>query len=111
MFSPNVACRSPSCLSLTRRLEGRLGRLDALGTKGRRGAGDLFDMLEERKGRRRHVDSGLQRRFEAIALDGDKPGLFPEPHFEYAVLLANGRLRFPERRLPLRLHWLRGPEL
>jgi hypothetical protein len=77
-----------------------LNRLDALGTKGRRGAGDLYDLLEERKGRHRHVDSGLQRRFEEIALDGYKAGLLPEPHFEYAVVLPNGRFRYPDVAYP-----------
>jgi hypothetical protein len=47
--------------------------------------GDLFGFLQECKGRKRHVDSGLQRRFEQIALDGFKAGHLPEPHFEYAV--------------------------
>jgi hypothetical protein len=77
-----------------------IDRLGALGTKGRRGAGDLFDMLEGRKGRKRHVDSGLQRRFEQIALDGFKAGLLPEPHFEYAVQLKNGRWRYPDVAYP-----------
>ncbi|HEY4938682.1 MAG TPA: hypothetical protein VIJ69_06605 [Actinomycetota bacterium] len=75
-------------------------RLDALGTKGRRGAGDLFDFLQECKGRKRHVDSGLQRRFEQIALDGFKAGLLPEPHFEYAVQLNDGRWRYPDVAYP-----------
>jgi hypothetical protein len=40
----------------------------------------VLDFLQECKGRKRHVDSGLQRRFEQIALDGFKAGLLPEPH-------------------------------
>ncbi|MCW3044653.1 MAG: hypothetical protein JWL57_2811, partial [Actinobacteria bacterium] len=47
-------------------------------------------MLEERRGRKRHVDSEFQRQLEQIALDGYKAGLLPEPFFEYPVQLANG---------------------
>jgi hypothetical protein len=75
-------------------------RLEALGTRGRRGGRDLFDLLQARKGRKRHVDSDLQRRFEQIALDGYKTGLLPEPHFEYAVQLPNGHWRFPDIAYP-----------
>ena len=75
-------------------------RLEALGTRGRRGGRNLFDLLQARKGRKRHVDSDLQRRFEQIALDGYKAGLLPEPHFEYAVQLPNGHWRFPDVAYP-----------
>jgi len=49
-------------------------RLKAQGTRGRRGAADLFELLQERRGRKRQVDSGLQRDFEQIALDGYTAG-------------------------------------
>jgi hypothetical protein len=75
-------------------------RLDALGTKGRRGAGDLFDLLQECKGRKRHVDSGLQRRLEKIVLDAARAGLLPDPQFEYAVLMSDGRWRYPDVAYP-----------
>jgi hypothetical protein len=75
-------------------------RLEAMGTKGRKGAGELLDLLEERKGRRRHVDSGLQRRFEKIALDAYRAGLLPEPFFEYPVQLSDGRWRYPDTAYP-----------
>jgi hypothetical protein len=75
-------------------------RLEAMGTKGRKGAGELLDLLEERKGRRRHVDSGLQRRFEKIALDACRAGLLPEPFFEYPVQLSDGRWRYPDTAYP-----------
>jgi hypothetical protein len=57
-------------------------------------------LLDARKGRKRHVDSGLQRRFEQIALDGFKAGILPEPHFEYAVQLEDGRWRYPDVAYP-----------
>jgi hypothetical protein len=75
-------------------------RLKAQGTRGRRGAADLFVLLEERRGRKRHVDSELQRRFEQIALDECRAGLLPEPFFEYPVQLANGRWRYPDVAYP-----------
>jgi hypothetical protein len=75
-------------------------RLEALGTKGRKGAGDLHALLDERRGRSRHVDSGLQRRFEKIALDAHKAGLLPEPSFEHPVQLADGRWKYPDVAYP-----------
>jgi hypothetical protein len=84
-------------------------RLEALGTKGRKGAGDLHALLEERRGRSRHVDSGLQRRFEKIALDAYKAGLLPLlcprgtptlPSFEHPVQLADGRWKYPDVAYP-----------
>ena len=75
-------------------------RLKAQGIPGRRGAGDLFEMLEERRGRKRQVDSELQRRFEEIALGGYRAGLLPEPYFEYPVQLADGRWRYPDVAYP-----------
>jgi hypothetical protein len=75
-------------------------RLRALGTTGRKGAGGLFHVLEERQGRSRHVDSDLQRRLETIALDAYKAGLLPEPHFEYPVQLSDGRWRYPDTAYP-----------
>jgi hypothetical protein len=77
-----------------------MNRLEALGTTGRKGAGDLFHLLEERQGRSRHVDSGLQRRLERIALDAYKAGLLPEPFFEYPVQLSDGRWRYPDAAYP-----------
>ena len=75
-------------------------RLKAQGTQGRNGAAGLLKMLEERRGRKRHVDSELQRRFEQIALDGYKAGVLPEPFFEYPVQLADGRWRYPDIAYP-----------
>ncbi|HYR61974.1 MAG TPA: hypothetical protein VET24_04990 [Actinomycetota bacterium] len=71
-------------------------RLSSLGTRGRRSAGELVAMLEERRGRKRHVDSGLQREFEQIALDAYKAGRLPKPHFEYPVRLSDGTWRYPD---------------
>src|SRR5437588_494195 len=90
----------PAGQPLTRRLEGRLGRLKAQGTRGRIGAAGLMEVLEERRGRKRHVDSDLQRRFEEIALGGYRAGLLPEPFFEYPVQLADGRWRYPDVAYP-----------
>jgi hypothetical protein len=81
-------------------LELLFNRLKAQGTKGRSGAAGLLDMLEERRGRKRHVDSEFQRQLEQIALDGYKAGLLPEPFFEYPVQLANGRWRYPDVAYP-----------
>jgi hypothetical protein len=75
-------------------------RLHALGTRGRKGGGGLHALLEERRGRSRHVDSGLQRRLEKIALDGYKAGLLPQPYFEYPVQLSDGRWRYPDVGYP-----------
>jgi hypothetical protein len=75
-------------------------RLKAQGTQGRSGAGELREMLEERRGRKRHVDSELQRRFEEIAREGYKAGLLPEPYFEYPVQLPDGRWRYPDVAYP-----------
>jgi hypothetical protein len=75
-------------------------RLKAQGTRGRRGAADLCELLQERRGRKRHVDSDLQRDFEQIAREGYKAGLLPEPFFEYPVQLANGRWRYPDVAYP-----------
>jgi hypothetical protein len=81
-------------------LELLFNRLQAQGTRGRSGAAGLLEMLEERRGRKRHVDSELQRRFEQIALDGHRAGLLPEPFFEYPVQLADGRWRYPDVAYP-----------
>ncbi len=77
-----------------------VNRLKAQGTQGRSGAAGLVQVLEERRGRKRHVDSELQRRFEEIALGGYRAGLLPEPFFEYPVQLADGRWRFPDVAYP-----------
>jgi hypothetical protein len=77
-----------------------VNRLKAQGTRGRSGAAGLMEVLEERRGRKRHVDSELQRRFEEIALGGYRAGLLPEPFFEYPVQLANGRWRYPDVAYP-----------
>ncbi len=73
-------------------------RLAAMGTQGRSGTRDLLQMLEERKGRKRHVDSGLQRELERIALHGYRDGLravfrVPGPPVQRADAL-------PGRRVP-----------
>lgn len=75
-------------------------RLAAMGVQGRDGAAGLRRLFEEFRGRKRHVDSSLQREFEQIALDGYRRGLLPEPHFEFPVKLANGRWRFPDVGFP-----------
>src|ERR1700730_15365671 len=60
-------------------------RLEARGLGGRGGAGELMGLLRERQGRSRHVDSGLQRRLEKIALAGYPAGLLPKTYFAYPV--------------------------
>ena len=77
-----------------------VNRLKAQGTQGRSGAAGLVQVLEERRGRKRHVDSELQRRFEEIALGGYRAGLLPEPFFEYPVQLSDGRWRYPDVAYP-----------
>ena len=77
-----------------------VNRLGAQGLQGRKGAGDLMGLLRERQGRQRHVDSGLQRRLEEIALEGYRAGLLPKPYFEYPVRLSNGRWRYPDVGYP-----------
>ena len=77
-----------------------VNRLKAQGTQGRSGAAGLMEVLEERRGRKRHVDSELQRRFEEIAVRGYRAGLLPEPFFEYPVQLADGRWRYPDVAYP-----------
>src|SRR5437588_10894494 len=77
-----------------------VNRLTAQGTQGRSGAAGLMEVLEERRGRKRHVDSELQRQFEEIALGGYRAGLLPEPFFEYPVQLADGRWRYPDVAFP-----------
>jgi hypothetical protein len=77
-----------------------LNRLEAQGVRGRAGAGDLMRLLEERQGRGRHIDSGLQRQLEKIALDGYTAGLLPKPYFEYPVQLSDGRWRYPDVGYP-----------
>jgi very-short-patch-repair endonuclease len=75
------------------------GTLEALGTKGRRGAGVLADILDERRGRKRHADSEpqriLQAALEARALKAE---------YEYEIRLPGGTsvfadVAFPRRRL------------
>ncbi|MFN2591949.1 MAG: hypothetical protein ABR532_03835, partial [Candidatus Dormibacteria bacterium] len=78
-----------------------LDRLEAQGVRGRSGAGDLMQLLEGRQGRSRHVDSGLQRQLEKIALDGYAAGLLPEPNFEYPVQLSDGRWKYPDVAYPI----------
>ena len=75
-------------------------RLDAMGVAGRKNAGKLVALLQERKGRTKVEDSGLQRRFEEIALDGYKAGILPEPYFEYGVRLSDGREKRPDIAYP-----------
>ena len=75
-------------------------RLNAAGTRGRTGAFSLRTLLETRQGRRRHVDSGLQRRFEKVAADAAKAGRLPPPSFEYPVKLRSGRWRYPDVAYP-----------
>src|SRR5258708_6763547 len=59
-----------------------------------------MNMLEGMKGRSRHVDSDMQRRFERIVIEAYKAGLLPEPHLEYAVLMSDGRWRYPDIAYP-----------
>ena len=75
-------------------------RLQAQGTRGRNGAAGLFEMLEERRGRKRHVDSEFQRQLEQSPLDGYRAGLLPEPFFEYPVQLPDGRWRYRDVAYP-----------
>jgi hypothetical protein len=84
-------------------------RLEAQGLQGRKGAGALMELLKERQGRQRHVDSGLQRRLENIALEGYRAGLLalscPRgtptlPYFDYPVRLSNGRWKYPDVGYP-----------
>jgi hypothetical protein len=76
------------------------GRLDALGTQGRRGAGALGEMLRERQGRERHVDSEAQRRLEKLVTGAARRGLLPRPYFEYPVQLLDGTWRYPDVGYP-----------
>jgi hypothetical protein len=75
-------------------------RLDVLGTQGRQGAGALAQMLLERQGRERHVDSGAQRRLEKLVTLAARQGRLPTPHFEYPVQLGDGRWRYPDVGYP-----------
>jgi hypothetical protein len=75
-------------------------RVEDLGTQGRRGAGDLAELLVELKGRKRHVDSGAQRRLERLLLEAAKQGRLPTPYFEYPVQLSNGEWRYPDAGYP-----------
>jgi hypothetical protein len=75
-------------------------RLDALGTRGRPGAGVLAELLVERQGRERHVDSGAQRRLEKLATEAAREGRLPTPCFEYAVQLSDGTWRYPDVGYP-----------
>jgi hypothetical protein len=75
-------------------------RLTAMGLRGRGGAGDLMGLLQERQGRSRHVDSGLQRRLEKVAVEGYRAGLLPKPYFEYPVQLSAVGLESPEVGYP-----------
>ena len=77
-----------------------VNRLQAQGTRGRSGATGLMEVLEERRGRKRHVDSELQRHLEEIALGAYRAGLLPQPFFEYPVQLADGRWRYPDVAYP-----------
>lgn len=76
------------------------GRLADLGTKGRKGAGVLAGMLEDRLDRTRHVESGAQRRLEKLVTQAARQGRLPTPHFEYPVQLSNGEWRFPDVGYP-----------
>jgi hypothetical protein len=76
------------------------GRLDALGTQGRRGAGALAEMLKERQGRERHVDSEAQRRLEKLVMEAARRGLLPRPYFEYPIQLSDGTWRYPDVGYP-----------
>ena len=68
------------------------GRLEALGVQGRRGAGCLRDLLEERSGRARQVDSEFQRRLGLLIA---QRGL-ASARFEYPTRLAGGKVRFAD---------------
>lgn len=81
-------------------LELLINRLKDMGTGGRAGARNLLTLLEERRGRKRHVDSGLQRALEKIAIAGYKAGVLPKPSFECPVQLSDGRWKYPDLGYP-----------
>jgi len=66
------------------------GRLEAIGTRGRRGAGTLAALLAERQGRRRHADSEFQRLFRRLLVEAG----IELPAFEHPVRLSDGRMVF-----------------
>jgi len=67
-------------------------RLEALGVRGRRGAGCLRDLLQQRSDRARHVDSEFQRRLGLLIAER---GL-TSARFEYPIRLAGGKVRFAD---------------
>jgi very-short-patch-repair endonuclease len=73
-----------------------LGRLEALGSHGRAGAGGLLALLRERQGCTRFVDSGAQRALGRLI---DRYGL-PRPQVEYAIQLPNGKWKFADAAWP-----------
>jgi Transcriptional regulator, AbiEi antitoxin len=75
-------------------------RLEDLGTRGRRGAGVLAEMLLEQQGQKRHVDSGAQRRLEKLVTEAARHGRLPTPYFEYPVQLSDGTWRYPDVGYP-----------
>ena len=75
-------------------------RLEAAGSRRRKGIPAVRAILQERAGRSRHVDSGLQRRFEELAIRAAKDGRLPNPTFECAVRVTDGRWRFPDVGYP-----------
>jgi len=77
-----------------------IARLDAMGVKGRKGAGELMELLQVRQGRERHVDSGLQRKLEEIAMAAYRAGLLPKPAFECPIRVGAREWRFADTAHP-----------
>lgn len=67
-------------------------RLDVLGARGRRGAGDLRNLLVERTGHTRHVDSEFQRRLGRLIAQRGVAGAT----YEYPIRQADGTVRFAD---------------
>jgi hypothetical protein len=78
-------------------------RLEVLGTQGRRGAGTLAELLRERQGRERHVDSEAQRRLEKLVTEAARLGLLPQPSFEHPIQLPDGTWRYLDVGYPRHL--------
>jgi very-short-patch-repair endonuclease len=71
-------------------------RLQALGTRGRRGTGLLADLMAERQGRMRHADSEPQRRLGEVLAEA---GL-PPARVEHPVRLPSGRMAYIDAAFP-----------
>jgi hypothetical protein len=75
-------------------------RLKAMGAHGGDEGTPLAALLGDLAGRKRHVDSSLQRALEQIALEAYRAGLLPQPVFEHPVQLADGSWRYPDVAYP-----------